>query len=157
MKSIFLSLAAASALLFSSCAEQPDLTYEISLGKVPATAVFKNGDDTTWSVWGASVVKGEDDLYHMFYSRWPKALGWSWAVDSEIAHATSSSPYGPWEFSDVTLHHAVEWSIGMDGVRTTLRYIRSMESITYIIWVIRAMERVCVNYMREGAQLGTPQ
>ncbi len=90
------------AAFASSCTSR-DVTYEISLGKVPMTAIFKDGDDTTWSVWGASMVKGEDDLYHIFYSRWPKKLGWSWVVDSEIAHATSKSPYGPWEFSDITL------------------------------------------------------
>ncbi|MFR9566575.1 MAG: hypothetical protein SNH13_04890 [Rikenellaceae bacterium] len=102
---ITLLLLSCSMMLSSCCGscEKPDITYEISLGKVPMTAVFKNGDDTTWSVWGASMVKDEDDLYHIFYSRWPKNLGWSWVVDSEIAHATSKSPYGPWEFSDVTL------------------------------------------------------
>ena len=104
MKKTLLTLFA-STLLFGSCAEQKqqETTYEITLGKVPHTAIWKNGDDTTWSVWGASVVKGDDGLYHMFYSRWPKKLGWSWVVDSEIAHATSASPFGPWEFSDISL------------------------------------------------------
>ncbi len=95
----------AAALMLASCgtAEPENITYEISLGRVPKTAIFKDGDDTTWSVWGASMVKGEDNLYHIFYSRWPKKLGWSWVVDSEIAHATSKSPYGPWEFQDISL------------------------------------------------------
>ena len=94
-----------SLLLFAllSCKEKSPIHYEISLGKVPMTAVFTNGDDNKWTVWGASMVKDEEGLYHMFYSRWKKGFGWSWVVDSEIAHATSTSPYGPWEFSDVTL------------------------------------------------------
>ena len=86
-----------------SCKEKAPIHYKISLDKVPMTAKYTNGDDGKWSVWGASMVKGDDGLYHIFYSRWPKALGWSWVVDSEIAHATSASPYGPWEFKDVTL------------------------------------------------------
>ncbi len=55
------------------------------------------------SIWGASMVKGEDSLYHLFYSRWPKNLGWAWVTHSEIAHAVSSSPFGPFEFKDVAL------------------------------------------------------
>ncbi|MFI3248972.1 MAG: glycoside hydrolase family protein [Rikenellaceae bacterium] len=106
MKRLLATLAICTTM-FVSCAPeqtvQENITYEISLGKVPKTAVFKNGDDTTWSVWGASMAKGDDGLYHIFYSRWPKALGWSWVVDSEIAHATSASPYGPWEFQDISL------------------------------------------------------
>ncbi|MFI3278369.1 MAG: glycoside hydrolase family protein [Rikenellaceae bacterium] len=101
-----LSLLAGALALCSTlyAQEKPkDVSYEIKFGKIPMTAVYKNGDDDKWSVWGASMVKGEDNLYHIFYSRWLKAPGWSWEVDSEIAHATSKSPYGPWEFSDVAL------------------------------------------------------
>ncbi|MFR9651389.1 MAG: glycoside hydrolase family protein [Rikenellaceae bacterium] len=100
MKKLILTLLVAVAIC--SCAQR-DVTYEISLGKVPMTAVFKDGDDDQWSVWGASMARDDEGLYHIFYSRWPKALGWSWVVDSEIAHATSKSPYGPWEFSDISL------------------------------------------------------
>lgn len=49
------------------------------------------------------MVKGDYGLYHIFYSRWLKSLGWAWVTDSEIAHATSESPYGPWNFKDVVL------------------------------------------------------
>ncbi len=48
-------------------------------------------------VWGASVVKGEDGKYHMFYSRWgtgPENLRFSdaWVLNSEIAYAVSDHP-----------------------------------------------------------------
>lgn len=56
-----------------------------------------------YSVWGASVVQDNDGLFHMYYSRWPKHLGWAWLTDSEIAHAVSDSPYGPWMRSDKPL------------------------------------------------------
>lgn len=106
MKLLRLTILFFAATLMSCNGEptpQENITYEISLGAVPSTAFFSNGDNTTWSVWGASVVKGDDNLYHMFYSRWPKGLGWSWVVDSEIAHATSTSLYGPWEYHDIAL------------------------------------------------------
>lgn len=74
--------------------------YTIKLGKVPMSAKFEND---TMSIWGASMVKGEDGLYHLFYSQWKKKLGWAWVTDSEIAHAVSKSPFGPFTFKDVTL------------------------------------------------------
>jgi hypothetical protein len=56
-------------------------------------------------VWGSSVVEGEDGLYHMFVSRWPKHLPFhpGWMIASEIVHCTSKTPEGPYQFSDVTL------------------------------------------------------
>lgn len=56
-------------------------------------------------VWGSSVIKGNDGKYHMFVSRWPDYLPFhpGWMVDSEIAHAVSDTPEGPYEFSDVAL------------------------------------------------------
>lgn len=84
-------------------AKKKETHYDITLGKVPMSAVFTNGTDNKYSVWGASMVKGDDGLYHIFYSRWLKSLGWSWVTDSEIAHAVSKSPYGPWTFKDVVL------------------------------------------------------
>lgn len=74
--------------------------FYLNLGKPSPESKF---EDDKWSIWGASLVKGEDGLYHMFYSRWEKELGWAWVTDSEIAHAISKSPFGPFEFKDVAL------------------------------------------------------
>ena len=86
------------------------------------------------------MVKGEDGLYHIFYSRWPKDIGWSWVTDSEIAHAVSVSPYGPWKFR--------KWfstdggnSTGTDGVLIILQFISLATNIICIIWVIRVTDR----------------
>ena len=56
-------------------------------------------------VWGSSVVRGDDSLYHMYVSRWPKNLPFhpGWMVASEIVHAVSENPEGPYQFSDVAL------------------------------------------------------
>jgi hypothetical protein len=56
-------------------------------------------------VWCSSVVKGDDGLYHMFASRWPKRIPFhpGWMVASEIVHATAKTAEGPYKFSDVTL------------------------------------------------------
>lgn len=85
-----------------SCQNQektaPD--FKIQFGMVSPKSVFQND---TLSIWGGSLVKGDDNKYHMFYSRWPKKLGWTWVTDSEIAHAVSDSPFGPFVFKDVAL------------------------------------------------------
>ena len=56
-------------------------------------------------VWCGSVVKGEDEHYHMFASRWPKCLPMhpGWIVASEIVRAVSDTPEGPYEFQEVVL------------------------------------------------------
>ncbi|WP_372743976.1 glycoside hydrolase family protein [Lutibacter sp.] len=60
--------------------------------------------DDYW-VWGSSVIKGEDGLYHMFASRWSKILPFhpGWMTSSEIVHATSKIPEGPYKYIDVVL------------------------------------------------------
>ena len=55
-------------------------------------------------VWGGSVVKGDDGFYHMFYSRWKRDTYFNgWVTHSEIAHAISEKPEGPFDYKDVAL------------------------------------------------------
>lgn len=79
---------------------QKNKEYALKLGKVPMTAKFEND---SLSIWGGSMIKGSDGLYHIYYSQWKKNLGWAWVTDSEIAHGVSKSPFGPFEFRDVVL------------------------------------------------------
>ncbi|MBL0745769.1 glycoside hydrolase family protein [Chryseolinea lacunae] len=72
----------------------------IALGKLPMTARFA---DDSLSIWCGSLIKGDDGLFHMFYSTWPKRMGWAWVTHSVIKHAVSSSPFGPFAFRDVVL------------------------------------------------------
>lgn len=109
--------------LFTSCSKSPQKTkrvenYKIEFGKVSPKSVFSND---TMSIWGGSLVKGEDNLYHMFYSRWPKAPGWVWVTHSEIAHAVSNSPFGPFKFKDIALpaRESSYWD-GMDTHNPTV-------------------------------------
>lgn len=72
------------------------------LGQAPRIPAFES--EGYW-VWGSSVVKGEDGKYHMFVSRFPKSLPFhpGWMIASEIVHATSDTPEGPYKFSDIAL------------------------------------------------------
>jgi hypothetical protein len=56
-------------------------------------------------VWCGAPVNGPDGKYHLFYSRWPVADGFApaWAIHSEIAHAVSDHPAGPYLHRNVAL------------------------------------------------------
>ncbi|WP_430933442.1 glycoside hydrolase family protein [Saccharicrinis sp. 156] len=73
-----------------------------NLGEAPVDGGLQMED---YWVWGSSVIKGEDGKYHMYASRWPKYLKFhpGWMIASEIAHAVSNTPEGPYKFSDVAL------------------------------------------------------
>lgn len=101
--------AAASPCGSAQAAEAPppapdtaaDYDFHAMLRPLPATAKFA---DPAFNIWCGSAVKGDDGKYHLFYSRWPRELGHkAWVTHSEIAHAVSDSPFGPWRHRDVTL------------------------------------------------------
>ncbi|WP_218061021.1 glycoside hydrolase family protein [Bacillus sp. FJAT-26390] len=56
-------------------------------------------------VWCGSVVKGEDDRFHMFASRWPMTVPMhpGWLLASEIVRAVSDTPEGPYVFQEIVL------------------------------------------------------
>lgn len=65
------------------------------------TSVFS---DPVYNIWCGSVVEDEHGKFHMFYSRWPRSAGHlAWVTHSEIAHAVSDSPFGPFRHADVAL------------------------------------------------------
>lgn len=53
-------------------------------------------------VWGGSVIEA-DGLFHMFASRWPAESSFpsGYMTQSEIVHAVSDNPIGPYSFQDV--------------------------------------------------------
>lgn len=78
-----------------------DYNFYAMLQPMPLTAKFS---DPEFNIWCGSVIKGDDGKYHMFYSRWPRKLGHlAWVTRSEVAHAISYSPFGPWEHHDIAL------------------------------------------------------
>lgn len=88
--------------------------------------------DGYW-VWCGSVIKGDDGKYHMFASRWPNTTPFSpyWLTNSEVVHAVSDTPGGPYKFSDVTLPARGEqyW----DGQMTHNPAIRKYKD-TYLLY-----------------------
>lgn len=106
MNKKFLIIALAWFLINSGHAQnKTDKKENLILNQLGEAAVNGGFSMEGYWVWGSSVVKGEDGLYHMFVSRWPKKLPFhpGWLVASEIVHATSKTPEGPYQFSEVTL------------------------------------------------------
>ena len=126
----YILLVALITLSFSCQQEKAAPDFKIEFGKVSKTSLFRSD---TMSIWGGSVVKGEDGLYHMFYSRWPKAPGWVWVSHSEIAHAVSESPFGPFKFKEVTL--PVRGAKYWDGLCTHNPTIHKFDGKYYLYYM----------------------
>ncbi len=78
-----------------------DLSLTDRLKSITADNVFKTEG---YYNWGTSILKGDDGKYHMFYSRWKKDYGfYGWLTHSEIAHAVSDNPSGPWAYVETAL------------------------------------------------------
>jgi hypothetical protein len=60
--------------------------------------------DDYW-VCGGSCIKADDGQYHLFASRWPKRYPFleGYVFHSEVVHAVSPQPEGPYEFREVVL------------------------------------------------------
>lgn len=56
-------------------------------------------------VWCGSVIRGDDARYHMYAARWPKRYPFfdGYRLYSEIVHAVSPTPVGPYTMADVAL------------------------------------------------------
>ena len=71
------------------------------LSPAPPTARFVDED---FYIWGASMVRDEQERCHLFYSRWPREVrNHAWVTHSEIAHAVADHPLGPYRHVDVAL------------------------------------------------------
>lgn len=102
------------------CKQQPIQSEDDNLNMAnliqptPMSAILQ---DSLYFIWGASPIKGDDGLYHLFYSRWEKKYGFmAWVTHSEIAHAVAKNILGPYEFRDVAL--PVRGNTYWDGTTT---------------------------------------
>ncbi|MEX0314629.1 MAG: glycoside hydrolase family protein [Allomuricauda sp.] len=78
-----------------------DLTFKENIESITKENIFRSQD---YYNWGSSIIKGKDGLYHLFYSRWKREYGfYAWLTHSEVAHAVSKNPYGPWEYKETAL------------------------------------------------------
>ena len=88
--------------LYGFSQEHPDkLFFKDRLQPISDENIFKTEG---YYNWGSSIIKGDDGKYHLFYSRWKKEHKFTgWLTHSEIAHAVSKSPSGPWKYVETVL------------------------------------------------------
>ncbi len=101
------------------------------LGLAPRNGGFRMED---YWVWCGSVVRGEDGRYHMFASRWPRALSMSphWLFHSEVVRAASDTPEGPYTFEEVVLkRRGPEW---FDGMNTHNPSVKFWDGVYYLYY-----------------------
>ena len=78
-----------------------DLKFKDHLQELSEANIFRSEDYYNWC---SSIIKGADGKYHLFYSRWPREYTfYAWLTHSEVAHAVSDSPSGPWEYRETVL------------------------------------------------------
>ncbi len=78
-----------------------DLHLYDSFEEISSDNIFKTEG---YYNWGNSIIKEKNGRYHLFYSRWKKEYGFlGWLTHSEIAHAISKSPAGPWKYKETVL------------------------------------------------------
>jgi len=90
-------------IIFSSCVENEKRLLEIEAlpidGKIDGNILSGSSvlNDPERFVWGGSVIKGDDNKYHMLYSTWECGdsiphFSDSWVLHSKIAYAVSDYP-----------------------------------------------------------------
>ncbi|MCT4587006.1 MAG: glycoside hydrolase family protein [Carboxylicivirga sp.] len=87
------------SLLTLAQSKTDDLSFEGRFKKLTNDNIFKTEG---YYNWGASIIKGDDGKYHLFYSRWQHSF-YAWLTHSEVAHAVSDSPAGPWKYIGTAL------------------------------------------------------
>ena len=108
-----------------------DLNIGNMIQPIPKSAKFINDSFYTWC--GTLIKSHIDQKYHLFYSRWPRKYGMSaWVTSSEVAHAISDSPFGPFQFKDIALpHRGAKYWDGMCTHNPTVHFFNGKYYLYY--------------------------
>lgn len=88
-------------LIKSSTATETPLDFTSLIQPVPLGARL---EDPEYYIWCSSMVRDEEGVCHLYYSRWPRELGhYAWVTHSEIAYAVADDPIGPYRHVEVVL------------------------------------------------------
>lgn len=93
--------------------KKKDKPFINTLKQAPVDGGFR--DDDKW-IWCGSVIKGDNNQFHMFASMWEKTVPFTpnWLTNSYVVHAVSKTPEGPYSYeSDVLPPRGQEYWDGM--------------------------------------------
>ena len=122
--------------LLASCSnpekQSPKIT-DFSNLLLPAVKDGGFNMDNYW-IWGASAIKGPDGQYHLFASRWPKQYPFNqgYVYHSQVVHAVSEKPEGPYRFKNVALPRRPGY---WDGKMTHNPTIQQWEDTYYLFYI----------------------
>lgn len=102
-------------------------------------------EDPDWSYWGGKIIKGDDGMYHMFPCRWSEdnPRGHRAWMFSEIVHAVSANPLGPYKVKAV---------LGPGHNPTVYR----QQSGYYMVYAFNRTEKRAMNYYYRAKTLDGP-
>ncbi|MEZ4969162.1 MAG: alpha-L-fucosidase [Flavobacteriaceae bacterium] len=131
MKLRLLFICCFSILLAHAQGGEDDLYLYDDFKEVSQENIFKTEG---YYNWGSSIIKERDGKYHLFYSRWKKEYGfYGWLTHSEIAHATSKSPAGPWKYRETVLKGRGKGN--WDGITAHNPKIKFFEGKYYLYYI----------------------
>ena len=128
-------------ITLSTISARADYDFTKMIQPVPLSAKF---EDPGYIVWCGTMVRDEQGKCHLFYSRWPRALGhYAWVTHSEIAHAVADHPLGPYKFVGVALPErgADKW----DGLCTHNPTVMKFGDRYYLYYMGNTGDRKKVN------------
>ncbi len=135
-------------IIFSTCNHPKEKSVVIEAGAVHATIEDDILDgpsvlnDPDRFVWGGSVVKGEDNKYHMLYSTWEAGdslpvFSDSWVLLSKIAYAVSDYPDRDFKFRKIVLQGRIYEgdSAAWDAQMVHNPHIKKFENKYYLYFI----------------------
>ncbi|MDC1105876.1 glycoside hydrolase family protein [Prolixibacteraceae bacterium] len=120
------------SLTFAACNNSCSNTSKVDLEILPTpkTAVL---EQEGYIVWGASMVKGSNNDYQLYYCRWKGTLG-DWTKTSEIVRASSDNPLGPFTPQEVVFGREPEGDNLWYGVSTFNPQVVEFDEKYYIYY-----------------------
>jgi len=84
------------------------MNFRERMGFVTEKSIFKMKDHF---VWCGTMTRGEDGLYYLYFSFWPKTdeFDIGWCIHSKIGYAVSDNPYGGFVYGGVALEGESGW------------------------------------------------
>ncbi len=85
------------------------MNFQERMGSINEKSIFKMDD---YFVWCGTMAKGDDGLYYLYFSYWPKSCGafnTEWVIHSKVGYAVSDNPYGGFEYRGLVMDGGEGW------------------------------------------------